>query len=97
MKKKYGENIEVLFTDTESLMDEVCTDYIYQDIWSMKDEFDLASYPKSSRFIDPTKKNVVLKFKDEPSGQSLSEFVGLKPKMNSYQTLNTPHMAKLGS
>ena len=55
----------------------------------MKDEFDLASYPKSSPFYDATNNKVVGKFKDEASGQSITEFVGLKPKMYSYQTLNS--------
>ena len=33
MKNKYGDNIQVLFTDTDSLMYEVCTDDFYQDMW----------------------------------------------------------------
>ena len=76
MKKKYRENIELLFTDTESLMYEVCTDYLYQDMWAMKEELDLASYPKSSPFYDPTNNKVVGKFNDETSGLSITEFVG---------------------
>ena len=67
MKKKYGDNIQLLFTDTDSLMYEVCTDDFYQDMWAMKEEFDLASYPKSSPFYDPSKNKVVGKFKDEAS------------------------------
>ena len=55
----------------------------------MKEEFDLASYPKSSPFYDPTNIKVVGKFKDEASGQSNSEFVGLMDKIYSYQTLNS--------
>ena len=89
MKKKYGNNIGLLFTDTDSLMYEVCTDDFYQDMWAMKEEFDLASYPKSSPFYDPTNNKLVGKFKDEASGQSISEFVGLMPKMYSYQTLTS--------
>ena len=54
----------------------------------MKEEFDLASYPKSSPFYDSTKNKVVGKFKDEASGQSITQFVGLKQKMYSYQTFN---------
>ena len=96
MKKKYGENIQLLFTDTDSLMYEVCTDDFYQDMWAMKGEFDLASYPKSSPFYDPTNNKVVGKFKDEASGQSITEFVGLKPKMYSYQTLNDPSNGEVG-
>ena len=39
MKKKYGENIQLLFTDSDYLMYEVCTDDFYQDSWAMKKEF----------------------------------------------------------
>ena len=96
MKKKYGENIQLLFTDTDSLMYEVCTDDFYHDMWAMKDEFDLPSYPKSSTFYEPTNNKMVGKFKDESSGPSISEFVGLKPKMYSYQTLNDPSNGEAG-
>ena len=47
----------------------------------MKEQFDLASYPKSSAFYDPTNNKVVGKFNDEATGQTITEFVGLKPKM----------------
>ena len=89
MKKKYWETIQLLFTDTDSLMNEVCTDDFYQDMWARNGEFDLASYAKSSPFYDPINNRVVGKFKDEASWQSITEFVGLKPKMYSYQTLKT--------
>ena len=54
----------------------------------MKEEIDLASYQKSSPFYEATNNNVVWKIKDDASGQSITMFVGLKPKMYSYQTLN---------
>ena len=54
----------------------------------MKEEFDLASYPRSSSYNDPTNNKLMWKFKDEASGQSMTKLVGLKPKVNSYQTLN---------
>ena len=56
----------------------------------MKGEFDLACDPNSSPFYDPTINKVVGKFMDEASRQSITEFVCLKPKMYSYQTLNDP-------
>ena len=96
MKKKYGDNIQHLFTDTESLMYDLCTDDFYHDMWAMKDEFDLATYPKSSPFFDPTNKKVVGKFKEEASGQPITDFVGLNPKMDSYQTLNNPSHGEAG-
>ena len=96
MKKKYGDNIQLLFTDTDWLMYEVCTNDFYQDMSAMKDEFDLASYPKSSTFFDATNNKVVGKFKDDARGQSITEFVGLKPKMYAYQTLNDPSHGEAG-
>ena len=47
--KKYGNKIQLLFRETNSLMYEVITEDFYQDMWPMK-EFDLARYPKSSPF-----------------------------------------------
>ena len=54
MKMKYVGNIQLPFSDTGALMYEVCTDDLYQDMWGIKEEFELASYPKSSSFYDPT-------------------------------------------
>ena len=76
MKKKYGNNIQLLFTDTDSLMYEVSTDDFYQVMWAMKEEFDLASYPKSSPFYDPRNNKVVGKFNDDAGGQSIIELGG---------------------
>ena len=67
MKQKYGDNIQFLFTDTDSFIYEVSTEDFYQDMWAMKDEFDLASYPKSRPFYDTSNNKVVGKFKDEAS------------------------------
>ena len=50
MKKKYRDNIQLLFTDTVSVMYEVCTNDFYQDLWTKKEDFDLARYPKSRPF-----------------------------------------------
>ena len=66
LKKKYVDNIQLHFTDLDSLMYELCTEDFY----------------------DATNNKVVGKFKDEASGPSITEFVGLKLKMDSYQTLN---------
>ena len=71
-------------------MYEVFTDDFYQLMSAMKEGFDFASYPKSSTFFDGTKTKVLGNFKDEARGQSIIEFVGLKPKIFPYQTLNDP-------
>ena len=76
LKKKYGDNIELLFTDTDSLMYKLGTDDFYQALWAMKVEFHLARYRKHSPVYDATNNKVVGKFKDEVIGQSISEIGG---------------------
>ena len=92
MKKRYGDKIRLLFTDTDSLMYEIETENIYKDMGEMREHFDLADYPKSNPLHDPTNNKVVGKFKDEVSGNIIVEYVGLRAKMYSFQTLT----AKLG-
>ena len=96
MKKKYGDNIQLLFTDTDSTKYEVCNDNFFQDMLAMNEEFFLSSYPKSNPFHDPTNNKGVVKFKVEAIGNSITEFGGLKPKMYSYQTLNDPSHGEAG-
>ena len=73
-----------MFTDTDSVMYEITTEDVYEDIWAMKEHFDLAEYPQTSRFYDPQNNKVVVKMKDEVKGQPIFEFVGLRPKMYSF-------------
>ena len=58
MKKKYGHNILLLFTATDSLMSEVSTNDFYQDIWPMKEEFEIAIYQNSRPFYADTNNKV---------------------------------------
>ena len=87
MKKKYGDKIRLLFTDTDSLMYEIETEDFYKDMGEMREHFDLAGYPMSNPLYDPTNNKVVGKFKDETNGDPILEFVGLRAKMYSFQTL----------
>ena len=89
MKKRYGDNIRVLFTETDSLMDEVCTRDFDHELWATREHLDLAGYPKTSPFYNGTNNKLVGKFMDEANGDLIDEFVGLKAKMYFHQTLNT--------
>ena len=71
-------------------MYEVSTGDFFQDMWAMKEEFDLASYSKTSPFFDTTNNKVLGKIKEESSEESLREFAGLKPKIYQYQTITDP-------
>ena len=58
IKPKYGEKARLLFTDTDSLMYEIETGDYYQDMWDMREYFDLSEFPTQSPFLDLTNKKV---------------------------------------
>ena len=84
IKKKYGNKVKLLFTDTDSLTYEIEADDVYQDFSNDKIKFDSSDYPESSPYFDKSNKKVIGKFKDEAAGVPICEFVGLRSKMYSY-------------
>ena len=81
IKRKF--NARLLFTDTDSLVDEIETEDNFEDFYKDKHLFDLSNYPKDSKFFDPDNEKVIGKMKDESKGKIKDEFVGLKSKMHS--------------
>jgi len=89
---KYGyERAHLLLTDTDSLLYEIETEDIYEDMNADEDEFDFARYSKSSKYYNPKNNKVLGKFKDETSGDPILEVVALRPKMYSIQTYSGEH------
>jgi len=84
IKPLYGEKVNLLFTDTDSLCYEIQTDDIYEDMLKHKDKFDFSEYSKNHKCYDETNKKVIGKFKDEAKGKIITEFIGLRPKLYSY-------------
>ena len=88
IKPKYGNNAKLLFTDTDSLMYEIQTEYFYKDIIKdVNNRFDTSDYPENHPSGIPTgiNKKVLGKFKDEAAGKIIKEFVGLRAKLYSYK------------
>ena len=88
IKKKYGHEAKLLFTDIDSLTYEIEAEDVYQDFWNDKDKFDNSDYSKSSPYFDNANKKVIGKFKDEAAGVPICEFIGLRSKMYSYMKDN---------
>ncbi|KAL9984486.1 hypothetical protein ACROYT_G006784, partial [Oculina patagonica] len=65
LKKKYGENIELLYTDTDSLLLEVKTEDFYEDMLEDKESYDTSNYPLEHRLFSTKNKKVLGKMKDE--------------------------------
>ena len=88
IKEKYGKKVELLFTDTDSLMYEIKTKDFYLDICSdVRDRFDTSDYPSihPSGIITGANKKVIGMFKDEVAGKQITHFVGLRPKLYSFK------------
>ena len=79
----YRDNIELCFTDTDSLLYEIRTNDIYKDMRITGDWYDFSEYPFEHPNYDAKNKKVVGKMKDEFRGMILEEFVGLRPKCYS--------------
>ncbi len=86
VKPKWGDNAELLFTDTDSLCYEIKTDDFCEDI---KDDvskwFDTSNYEKDHPLFSEENKKQVGYMKDECGGNDILEFVGLRPKSYAYE------------
>lgn len=83
IRPKYGNNAELLMTDTDSLMYQIYTGDIYEDMLTDIDLFDTSDYPKDHKLYSEKNKKVLGKMKDELAGKAIEEFVGLRAKMYS--------------
>ena len=84
LEPKYGNNIELGYTDTDSFVIYVKTDDICEDSKELKEYMDCSDYPTNHPHYDASNKKVIGKFKDELKGEIITESIGLKPKMYSY-------------
>ena len=88
IKKKYNNRARLLFTNTDSLTYEIEAEDVYKDFWNDKDMFNNSDYPESSPYYCNVNKKIIGKFKDAACGIPITEFIGLKSKMYSYDKDN---------
>ena len=86
IRVKYGDKAKLLMTDTDSLVYEIETEDLYEDMKRNIDLFDTSDYPVGNRYnIPQVNKKVIGKFKDETNGIIINEFVGIRSKMYSFK------------
>ena len=85
LKKQYGEHCQLLYTDTDSLLLEIQTENVYEDMSRSASAhlYDTSDYPNDHPQYSAANKKVVGKMKDECAGRPIAEYVGLRPKMYS--------------
>ena len=95
IKNKY-DNDSKLFTDTDSLFNEIKTEDAYEDFSSDKEMLDFSNHSTKSKYYDDSNKLVIGKMKEKTRGVVIKEFVGLKPKMYSFLVDNNQHKKAKG-
>ena len=85
IKAKYGDNAQLCFTDTDSLLYDIKTEDIYADMEKDSHLFDFSDYPSDHPMHSNVNKKVIGKMKDETAGVPVREFIGLRSKMYSFK------------
>jgi len=83
LKKKYGSKVELLYTDTDSLLITIETEDVYEDMKNNMHLYDTSDYPNEHPLHSNKNKKVLGKMKDECAGTPIAEYIGLRPKMYS--------------
>ena len=89
MKPKYGENLQLCYMNTDSLIYHIETEDFYADIMDdVPVRFDTSSYCDNRPLPVGLNKKVKWLMKDELGGAIMTEFVALRPKLYSYRKLD---------
>lgn len=95
MQQQYGDNVEMVYTDTDSFIMEIKTSCFYNDMLNSLDRYDTSDYPEPNTFKIPrVNKKVPGLFKDELNGIVMTEFVGLRSKMYCVKAAGVEKMKK---
>ena len=85
LKKKYNDNIKLVYADTDSYVIQTQTEDIYKDFKGLREHMDFSDYHVEHPCHDKANKKVLGKCKDELNGQMITSFIGLKPKSCAFQ------------
>ncbi|MEW8689329.1 MAG: hypothetical protein AB2556_26195, partial [Candidatus Thiodiazotropha sp.] len=80
LQRQNGERCQLLYSDTDSLLLEIETEDVYEDMAKHQDLYDTSDCPKGHPLHSTENKEVLGKMKDECAGRSIAEYVGLRPK-----------------
>ena len=89
MVPKYGENLQLCYKDTDSLVYHIKTEDFYAYIAGDVDErVDTSGYCSNRPLPTGKNKKVIGLMKDELGGAIMTEFVALRPKLYSFRQLD---------
>ena len=95
IKNKYGERVNLCYTDADSFIINVKTKYFYKDISeNVIERFDTCNYIHDRPLPIGVNKKVLGLMKDGLGGGIITEFVALRPKAYSYKTEDNVELKK---
>jgi hypothetical protein len=80
LKPKFGSNIRLAYTDTDSFILHIYTSNLERHLKKLKEHFDFSNYPPDHPLYSNENNKVLGKFKDETASKAILEYVGLRPK-----------------
>ena len=87
MKPKYNDIVRLCYMDTDSFIMNIKSNHFYKDISDGVDNrFDSSNYEVKRPLLMGKNKKVIRLMKDELGGETITEFVTLRPKTYSYLT-----------
>lgn len=95
MKPRYGDNVTLTYTDTDSFIYQVKSECFYTDMKQHIGKYDTSDYPLNNAYDMPrVNKKIPGLFKDELNGEVVTAFVGLRSKMYCVQSGGIDKMKK---
>lgn len=84
LKEQYGDDVQLLYTDTDSFIIQVQTECFYTDMKNNIGMYDTSDFPVNNVYGVPLcHKKIPGLFKDELNSEIMTDFVGLRSKMYS--------------
>ncbi|XP_074026081.1 uncharacterized protein [Leptinotarsa decemlineata] len=88
IKKHYGPQASLLYTDTDSLILKIMTDNFYNFMIANVDKFDTSNYRLGNKFNVPVSKSVIGNMKDELPSDPIISFHGTGAKAYHVQSVS---------
>ncbi|XP_015794009.1 uncharacterized protein LOC107370543 [Tetranychus urticae] len=85
-KQHYRDNINMIYTDTDSLIYAIKTQDIVSDLRYFSSIMDFSNYPKEHPLYSNVNNKKIGYLKDELAGKQIGEFVGIRPKLYAVKT-----------
>ena len=95
-KRKFNEDIKLIYTDTDSLIYHINTDNLLGDLNDLRGIMDFSNYPSNHFLYDNSNEKVVGKLKDEMGGKNIDSITVLKSEMYCIKVGDTEKKAAKG-